>query len=243
VQGIRTYAQTVGLAIGEALAVIPDADRWMGAAKPEGPHAIVALCAEQGFAGAFSEHVLDSVEGLVASEDDVILVVGDRGLMLAEDRGLKVNWSAPMIVNAAQSASLADRIVDELFARIAAGTITHVSLVHADARVSDSGPVQVRRLVPFDFDRFPAARTTQPALMTLPPLTLLSRLAEEYVFAEICEAVALSFAAENAARMRATVAAKENVDETMDKLVARSRQVRQEEITEEILELATAGLD
>jgi len=57
------------------------------------------------------------------------------------------------------------------------------------------------------------------------------------VFAELCEAVTLSLAAENEARMRAMTAAKTNVSKMLDELVSRSRQLRQEEITNEIVEL------
>jgi len=74
-------------------------------------------------------------------------------------------------------------------------------------------------------------------LISLPPASLLTQLAEEYVFAEVCEALTLSLAAENEARMRAMTAAKSNVSTMLDDLVARSRQLRQEEITNEIIEL------
>ena len=57
------------------------------------------------------------------------------------------------------------------------------------------------------------------------------------MFAELCEALTLSLAAENEARMRAMSAAKTNVAKMLDELVARSRQLRQEEITNEIIEL------
>ncbi|MFZ2468739.1 MAG: F0F1 ATP synthase subunit gamma, partial [Parvibaculum sedimenti] len=70
---------------------------------------------------------------------------------------------------------------------------------------------------------------------------LLAKLVEEYVFAELCEAVMLSFAAENEARMRAMIAARSNVAKTLDGLIARSRQLRQEEITNEIVELASGA--
>lgn len=70
---------------------------------------------------------------------------------------------------------------------------------------------------------------------------MLARLAEEYIFAEFCEAVTLSFAAENEARMRVMIAAHANVGKTPDGLVARSRQLRKEEITNEIVERA-AGI-
>jgi len=63
----------------------------------------------------------------------------------------------------------------------------------------------------------------------------LADLAEEYVFAELTEAVTLS-RAENEARMRAMTAAKTNVSKMLDDLVGRSRQLRQEEITNNIIE-------
>lgn len=242
--GIRAYAETIGEAIGEALAVLPEAERT-GAGRPAaGTHAVVALTAEQGFAGAFSEHVLDAAErclGQNPADWSDLLLVGDRGLMLAEERDLKIDWSAPMIVHAAQAASLADRIVEALYRRIGAEEVVRVTVLHADPDATGPAAVVEKRLVPFDFERFPVAKTAEPPLMTLEPPVLLARLSEEYIFAEMCEAVMLSFAAENAARMRAMVAAKENVEETMTHLIARARQVRQEEITEEIVELAGSG--
>jgi len=66
---------------------------------------------------------------------------------------------------------------------------------------------------------------------------LLASLAEEYVFAELCEAIMLSFAAENEARMRAMISARDNVAETLDHLTAQARQLRQEDITNEIIEV------
>jgi F-type H+-transporting ATPase subunit gamma len=54
---------------------------------------------------------------------------------------------------------------------------------------------------------------------------------EEYVFAELTEAATLWAATENEARMRPMTAAKSNVSKMLDDLVARSRQLRQEEIT------------
>lgn len=70
---------------------------------------------------------------------------------------------------------------------------------------------------------------------------LLARLADEYVFAELCEALTLSYAAENEARVRAMAAAQENVARKLDELSARSRQIRQEQITDELIELAAGA--
>jgi F-type H+-transporting ATPase subunit gamma len=96
-------------------------------------------------------------------------------------------------------------------------------------------------LLPFDFGRFKAPLRTLPPLTTLPLDQLLAQVAEEYVFSELCEAVMLSFAAENEARMRAMIAARSNVAHKLDELVGSFRRLRQDEITDEIIELSAGA--
>ena len=170
-----------------------------------------------------------------------LLLIGDRGQMVAEEHGDAVAWSAPMIAHVDQAASLANRIVEALYERLDSGRVTRVTVVHAVPDGSASIGIVERKLVPFDFDRFPVSPAAVAPRITLPPELLLARLVEEYVFAEVCEAVVLSFAAENEARMRAMIAARTNVMNTLDSLVSKSRNLRQEEITNEIVELASGA--
>ncbi|WP_454918883.1 F0F1 ATP synthase subunit gamma [Xanthobacter sediminis] len=234
--GIRAYARTIAGGIGHALAFMPEAPHAPRPARDG--HIVITLCAEQGFAGAFSAHVLDAAEKLRLRAPEkafTLFVIGDRGLLVAEEKGMSCAWSAPMISHPDQAPALASRIVDALYDRLDGGP--QVSLLHA---LPGDGAMQVveKRLVPFDFARFPLARRAVPPLATLPPDVLLARLVEEYVFTEVAEAAMLSFAAENEARMRAMIAAHTNVEKTLEDLIARSRQLRQEEITNEIVELA-----
>jgi F-type H+-transporting ATPase subunit gamma len=70
---------------------------------------------------------------------------------------------------------------------------------------------------------------------------LLARLAEEYIFAELCEAALTAFAAENEARVAAMSSAKGNLENMRSDLQALERQIRQEEITAEVVELANGA--
>ncbi|MDW6024399.1 FoF1 ATP synthase subunit gamma [Mesorhizobium sp. BAC0120] len=245
--GIRAYARAIADAIGHALALLPESARSEHLQQRAEGHAIIALCAEQGFAGTFNERVLEAVQPLMQGGSRgspvELLLVGDRGLMVAEERGLVCDWSASMIAHVGEAAPLASRIVEELYRRLGTGRVTRISVIHAIPGSSATIDVAEKVLVPFDFGRFPIPRGAAVPLITLPPAVLLARLAEEYVFAEVCEAVMLSFAAENEARMRAMIAARTNVATTLDDLVARSRQLRQEEITNEIIELASGASD
>jgi F-type H+-transporting ATPase subunit gamma len=244
--GIRAYAKTIGTGIGDALTFMPAGGGDRQRSSLPGTHAIVALCAEQGFAGAFSEHVLDAAAEIAKQtrpRQSRLLLVGSRGLLIADERGLDVAWSMPMISHPDQAAKLANQIVEVLYQSIDDAPIVAVTLVHAQPGVAmGAAAVAQKQLVPFDFSRFPRPTTGIAPLITLAPQVLLTRLAEEYVFAEFCEAVILSFAAENEARMRAMIAAHNNVNKTLNGLVARSRQLRQEEITNEIVELAAGTM-
>ena len=78
-------------------------------------------------------------------------------------------------------------------------------------------------------------------MITLAPQALLERLAAEYVYAQLCEAAMQAFVAENDARMAAMAAAKNNTESKLAALKQREQQLRQEEITTEIVELATGA--
>lgn len=236
--GIRTYAETVGAAIGKALALLGP-DEAPGAGNGRSAGLVIAITAEQGFAGAFSERVLAHLATHAASASKLrVMLVGDRGATLAEQRGLPCDWRLPMVVHAGQVAALAERIADRLYQLVAAGEVSHVRLIHATPDHERAPEPRERMVLPFDYARFSAAADERNPLVHLAPAALAAKLADEYVFAEICEALTLSLAAENEARVAAMTEARSNVQNTTDRLSARQRQLRQEQITEEIMELA-----
>jgi F-type H+-transporting ATPase subunit gamma len=226
--GVRAYANLLGDAISSALALPQDS------APSSASHMrplVLAFCAEQGFAGAFSERILDEARRHSGAS---LYLIGNRGLALASEQGLAVDWSAPMISHVEEAPELADRIAEALYERLSDNRATHVVLVHS---APETGLTE-RPLLPLDYARFPPRRQLVPPLVTLAPQRLLASLAQEYVFAALCEAVILSFAAENEARMQAMIAAKNNVRKRRDALMADYRRLRQDQITEEVIELA-----
>jgi F-type H+-transporting ATPase subunit gamma len=240
--GIRAYAAAIGTAIGQALALAPESEPQLRRGHHEEGHVVIVLCAEQGFAGTFNERVLDAADGYLKSASAELLVVGDRGAMVAAERGLVFGWSAPMVAHAEEVPLLASRITDALYSRLEKGQATRVTVVHAAPAPSATIEIVERALLPFDFARFKVTPRAVPPITTLPPEQLLAELAEEYVYAELCEEVMLSFAAENEARMRAMIAARSNVSRKLDELVGSFRRLRQEEITGEIIELSAGSI-
>lgn len=242
VESARAYAATIAGAIAEVLTPVPEVSSTK--IHPRGRVVVIALCAEQGFAGSFSRKVLERVHDEVAPTASSLdlLVIGDRGLPVAGELGLSVAWSMPAISAHEQATSTANRVMDRLYETLRQGGDIRVALVFAAPGETLDVNITVRQLLPFDAQRFRSEANSTPPLMHVERQRLLSLLAEEYVFAELCEAILLSFAAENEARVRATVAAQENVEDTLEDLTGRARRQRQEETTNEIVELSTGAL-
>ena len=232
---VDSYAALIAAAISRALALAPD-----GRAAPthSSPRlALVLFCAEQGFAGAFSQRVLDAVGPDLAAAE--LFLVGTRGQAAIAERGVAARWTCAFPAHAPGIPKLADQIVTALYARIATGEIDRLDVVYCQWRPGQAMHVERKPLFPFDAAAFPAPKDTNTPLLYLPPATLLSALTADYLHALLCEAALGGFAAENEARMEAMAAARTQIDRQLAALQATERQVRQEQITAEIIELAS----
>lgn len=230
---VESYAAIIAAAIGRALTLIPVGDI---ATEPDGRRALVVFCAEQGFAGAFSERVLDAIAGDIQTSQ--LFLVGARGGVVAGERGLAPQWTGAMSSQPANTPKLADAIAEALYPQIADGRIDALEAVFTRWRPGEGPLVERRRLFPLDMDAFRGLADGAAPLVDLGAAALLSELTADYLHAQLCDAALHAFAAENEARMEAMAAARRQIDRQLEALQASERRVRQEEITAEILELA-----
>lgn len=236
--GIEAYSRVVSHAIGHALSLRPSDMEGPRPAGHDG-HALILFCAEQGFAGAFSEQVLDRAAGKPGAE--MCFIIGTRGASIAAERGIAPAWTAPMTTHAEGIPRLANQLADALYSYISDGKIVRVDILFPRPTASGGISLDHHSLLPVDFSRFDQPNDNQPPLVTLAPHALLERLTAEYVFAQLCEAAMNSFAAENEARTNAMVAAKSNIETKLAALSQREHQLRQQEVTTEIIELAAGA--
>ncbi len=237
---VDRYAAVIASAIARALVLAPAARPGLmykpGIARKPARPALVLFCAEQGFAGAFSGRVLDSVGGDLGTVE--LFLVGTRGRAALAERGITARWTGAMPSHSPGVPKLADRIAQALYKGIAQGRIDQLDAVFSQWQGGQGIRVERRRLFPFDMTAFPAAKAAAAPLLYLAPAALLQDLTADYLHAQLCEAALHAFAAENEARMEAMAAARSQIERQLASLQAKQRQVRQEEITAEIIELA-----
>lgn len=111
---VDSYAAIIVAAIGRALILAASSRssspgaRSPGSGDPRQPVrvALVLFCAEQGFAGAFSQRVLDATgEELGKSE---LFLIGTRGNTALLERGIKAGWTGAMPAHSPGIPKLAD---------------------------------------------------------------------------------------------------------------------------------------
>ena len=231
---VDRYAATVGGAIARALALMPPAQpvRATRAARP----GLVLFCAEQGFAGAFSQRVLDAAGGDLST--GTLFVAGTRGAVAIAERQVTPAWQGAMPSHSPGIPKLASTIVDAVFASFANNAIDRLETLFCQWEPGQAVRVVRQSLLPLDPAAFPAPANAVTPLLNLTPAVLIDALTPDYLHAQLCRASLHSFAAENEARMEAMAAAHSQTERQLATLQATQRRVRQEEITAEIIELA-----
>jgi F-type H+-transporting ATPase subunit gamma len=231
--GIQSYANLIAQAIAQALRLLPqDGSPPMAAQRTD---ALILFAAEGGFAGAFGDRMLAAAGDLPATTK--LFLIGTRGARQAEERGLRPIWQTAMAAHVGSVPAVAARIADALFRLLPDAGISQVAMVVPVWTPGSGLVVERRSLLPLDHRHFAALPQGDAPLISLPPALLLERLAEEYVYAQLCQAAMHAFAAENEARAAAMVRAKGNVESMLAELQAKERRLRQEAITAEVIEL------
>ncbi|WP_323772327.1 F0F1 ATP synthase subunit gamma [Antarctobacter sp.] len=232
---IRAHEVSVAMALSTALA----------AAQATAPHPkdvpglVIVIGSAQGFSGVFGDRIADAALAEATRGADIV-AVGGRTLGALGERRVTPVWSTETATHAQEVPSLASRLSDVLFERLAKTAGEPVALLFADPDATDLSLIR-RSLFPFDFNRFPAMTEDLP-LTSLSAGALVSDLVEEYVFTELCEALMLGYAAENGARAAAMSRAQTNVKRIAADLQAEFQRSRQEQMTTEIIELSTPAM-
>jgi F-type H+-transporting ATPase subunit gamma len=236
INAVDSYVATIAAAISNALGPAgPTSPAESSGSRTDGRIGLLVFCAEQGFAGTFSERVLDSIDSDVSVAS--VFLIGTRGQSIAAARGLHPVWSAPMSSHTPGIPKLADQITKAIYRALGEGRFERMDMIHAGWA---SGQPQVDRqvLLPIDLSALPPPIATRP-LTQLPTDALINSLSEDYLHALVCKAALHAFAAENEARMEAMSAAGSQIKRELGEFEATLRQVRQEAITAEIIELGT----
>lgn len=228
--GARRYGDIVDDAFAQALGLLaPQGD------APEAPPVlgVIVFTAEHGFVGGFNRVLAEEVRRIAPRR---LFAVGTRGAAVLREAGLTLDWWGPAAVNVPTIMDVGRRVTDDVYRLFDSHGLGRLDMLFG--RLLDDGTWSITQepLLPLNPARYPRRPEAAP-LHYLAPHDLLERLVEEHLLADVVRGTTEALAAENAARLQAMSNAFDNIDHTLDDLEARHRQVRQDQITEELLDL------
>jgi F-type H+-transporting ATPase subunit gamma len=205
---------------------------------------VLVITSDRGLAGAYNANILKIGEQLLAGArrrglEPVLYVVGKKGVGYFRFRQvpMRSTWQGFSEVPPYAEAEKVGRKVIEDFA---AGEIDELHCAYTDFRSAFTLRATSQRFLPIapeevtgsGLDAVPAEYIFEPE-----PHEILDHLLPQYVITRVYAALLESAASENASRRRAMKAATDNADELIKVLTRQANRARQDEITNEIMEI------
>lgn len=203
---------------------------------------ILVITSDRGLAGAYNANVLRVTEELRVRHRDAgieprLYVAGKKGVsyMRFRQRPVEESWTGFSEMPSYDNAKFAADAMIEAFEEHRIDELHLVYTAFASALVQRAEAV---RVVPLEFEE-----VERPVV--IPPLyefepdgeEILARLLPRYVEFRIFAAMLEAAASEQASRRRAMSAASDNADELVKVYTRQANRARQEEITQEIMEI------
>lgn len=239
VAAVADYGRTIELGLKAVLR-----DSFPTMAYRDGGRAAIVFGSDHGLCGRFNEAVLDFAGERIGGRQVRLLAVGARIDLGFQARGLRAEESFFSPGSVAGMTSTVRKILEKVEDWQSEG-VEIVDLFHhryCERGHSQYQLVEQRLLPPLDhFSRL--AREVWPG-RSLPTFTmeadaLLAALLRQYLFIGLYRALAESQAAEHSQRLVTMQLAEKNIGERLEELTVTYQQLRQEQITAELLEVVS----
>ena len=241
-QSLDTYQET----IESGLQAVLRETGLSASSKEEQKQALVVFGSDQGLCGRFNEKLveflLNNQEGTQTPDNRLVLVIGARIAARLEAEGVALTetlWSPGSLAGVNRHVYEIILILHRWQLKLG---IQRIDLFFNRYEAGSSGVPVTLPLLPLDNERLRSLhRKEWPGsslpYSSIPPEQLFSALVQQYLFVVIYRAQVQSLASEQAARLHSLQQAEKNIQEHLEELTSRYRNVRQSVITSELLDL------
>jgi len=238
VPNIREYEQNLLSALHDIMVHFPGVTLEK---QHEGRRIVVAFGSSQGLCGPYNEKMADAVSGIM-TRNDLLFVIGRRLKTAIDLRHVPYGGyhDSVLSINGIQSAlrETSEQIMN-IYREEDFYTLTCIFTLVVERNVD----ISVEQILPpgiRDAESLKAAK--KPPHMYLNPDLVFARILEEFLYISFYRCYVESLRSENWYRLRSMEGAAETVKEHVAELDSLQNYARQEEITEEMLEILGSGM-
>jgi alternate F1F0 ATPase F1 subunit gamma len=238
VQNIRAYEKNILSALSDVMTHHPISS------IPEqqgGKRVIVVFGSSQGLCGAYNEKIVDIVSDTI-TDNDTLFVIGRRLKSSLELRHLTYDYLNDSIV----SVNGIEEALRETISKIMAiyKEKEYYNLAFIFTSISENkAEISIEQVLPPDITK---VHDLSPAKITpltyLEPELIFNKALEEFLYISLYRGFIESLRSENWYRLRSMEGAAESIKRRLSDLDSMQKYIRQEEITEEMLEILGSGM-
>ena len=210
----------------------------------------IVIGSDNGLVGRFNKEILDFVQTscstLGANKNQIrIIAIGKRVSLLAPTMDFRIAHAYPISNSIKEIASLAGIILTRIDMEVSSHHFDLVEIFYNKQQNLSFIP-QMRQLMPLSYSDFQRLKKTRWEGKMLPLITagkeeLFSALLHEYFTIQLTHALTTSLTAEHFTRMNHMQQAEKNIEEKLNVLNLQYQQARQNQITEELIDIVSGA--
>lgn len=211
----------------------------------------ILIGTDNGMVGKFNKEIIEKVRADMRvrkqqRSDVLFLVIGKRLTVLAEQAGFKVYYSAGISNSVKIVSAMAESILLKIDEAVLRERINHVS-VYSHRRVGNTSvTLDSRQIMPYDKTMWKNLHDKKWDTNNFPMISndkkkLFSALIKEGLMIAMIRLLNASLAAEHFTRMTNMQEAERNIDENLEQMNLAYQQQRQENITDELIDVISGA--
>ncbi|MCF6150543.1 MAG: hypothetical protein E3K37_18090 [Candidatus Kuenenia sp.] len=238
IQNVRAFENNVLYAMADILKYYPDIIKEE---KQKGKRVLVAFGSSQGLCGTFNEKMAETISDTFTG-NDTLFIIGRRLKSALELKKISCAGYKDSVASISGISSALAEIVSEIMNIYNKVEYYNLSLLFTTI-VNKKANIILERVLPPDIKKVQTfAPSGIPPVLHLEPNIILEKLIEEFLFIALYRCYVESLRSENWYRLRSMEGASESLKRQLSGLKSLEKYIRQEEITEEMLEILGSGL-
>ncbi|KXK30614.1 MAG: subunit gamma of ATP synthase [Candidatus Brocadia sinica] len=238
VQNIRAYENNLLFAMADIITHYPEISLKEQSKRKR---ILTAFGSSQGLCGSFNEKMVDVVSRIITS-NDILFVIGKRLQLSLELRHITYGDCSDSVASINGIQSALKETVSKIMNIYSKEEYYNLTLIFPYI-FEKKAEISVEQILPPDIRKVSALNPTKvPPFTYLEPNKIFEKILEEFLFISLYRCYIESLRSENWHRLRSMEGASETLKRQLLDLNSLQMYIRQEEITEEMLEILGSGM-
>jgi alternate F1F0 ATPase F1 subunit gamma len=238
VLNIRAYEQNILCALADVMTHYPGSSIQK---QQGGKRVLIAFGSSQGLCGAYNEKITEVVYNTI-TENDTLFIIGRRLKSSLELRHLTYDYLNDSIVSVNGIEEALRETVSKIINIYREKKYYNLTFIFSSV-AANKAEISIEQILPPDTTQVHDLNPVKISPLTyLQPELIFNKALEEFLYISLYRGFIESLRSENWYRLRSMEGAAENIKRRISDLDSLQKYIRQEEITEEMLEILGSGM-